>query len=195
MRPPSDRALPPTRGPHPENPVSSNGGARHTPAMNASARDRVAQASREVAADAATVFELIADPEQQPSWDGNGNLASAPAGQRIRAVGDVFEMTLTRGQVRHNEVVEFVEGRLIAWRPFEPGTEPPGHLWRWELLPIDDQRTLATHTYDWTGLNDPSRFGRARSTTPARLLASLDRLADAAEGRAPDRREGTGPRQ
>jgi uncharacterized protein YndB with AHSA1/START domain len=153
--------------------------------MSGPVRDRVVHASRDVSAGAAAVFELIADPMRQPSWDGNDNLASAPAGQRVRAVGDVFTMELTRGSVRHNEVVEFIEGRLIAWCPSEPAAEPPGHLWRWELCPIDDQRTRVTHTYDWTRLNDPSRFERARSTTSDRLLASLDRLAAIAERHGP----------
>ncbi len=60
---------------------------------------RVASASREIAAGAERVFELIADPAQQPRWDGNDNLPEAPSGQRVRAVGEVFTMTLTRGSV------------------------------------------------------------------------------------------------
>ena len=40
-------------------------------------------ASREIAAGTERIFELIADPAQQPRWDGNDNLAAAPAGQRI----------------------------------------------------------------------------------------------------------------
>ena len=74
-------------------------------------------------------------------------------------------------------IVEFEEGRRIAWRPSEPGGEPPGHLWRWELEPIDSSRTRVTHTYDWTELTDEGRFARARATTSDRLQASLDRLA------------------
>ncbi len=96
---------------------------------------RVVSASREIAAGAERIFDLIADPAAQPRWDGNDNLAVAPAGQRVRRAGDVFTMTLTRGEVRENHVVEFVEGRRIAWTPAEPGREPPGHLWRWELEP------------------------------------------------------------
>ncbi|MGY1696795.1 SRPBCC family protein [Geodermatophilus sp. SYSU D00814] len=142
---------------------------------------RVVSADREVAAGAARVFELIADPAQQPRWDGNDNLAEAAGGQRVRAVGDVFTMTLTGGNVRENHVVEFEEGRRIAWRPAEPGQAPPGHLWRWELDPIDDVRTLVTHTYDWSQLTDEQRLPRARSTTADRLRASLDRLAAVAE--------------
>ena len=45
---------------------------------------RVVSASREISAGAVRIFELIADPALQPRWDGNDNLAAAPAGQRIR---------------------------------------------------------------------------------------------------------------
>jgi hemoglobin len=142
---------------------------------------RVVSASREISAPAARIFELIADPAEQPRWDGNDNLRSADAGQRVRAIGDVFVMTLRRGGVRQNTVVEFEEGRVIAWRPNVPGREPPGHLWRWQLEPIDSDRTRVTHTYDWTELTDRSRFPRARGTTVERLTASLERLAAIAE--------------
>ena len=144
---------------------------------------RVVRASREIGASAERIFELIADPAQQPRWDGNDNLSEAPEGQRVRAVGDVFTMTLTKdGAVRENHVVDFVEGRRIAWRPSEPGKTPPGHLWAWDLEPLDGSRTLVTHTYDWTDLTDRNRLPRARATTPEKLRASLDRLAALVEG-------------
>ncbi len=79
-------------------------------------------------------------------------------------------------------MVEFDEGRRIAWMPAEAGQGPPGHLWRWELEPIGASRTRVTHTYDWTQLTDEKRFPRARATTAGRLGASLDRLAALAEG-------------
>jgi uncharacterized protein YndB with AHSA1/START domain len=143
---------------------------------------RVVCASREIAASAQRIFELIADPAQQPRWDGNDNLAEAPGGQRVCALGEVFIMTTTKGNVRENHVVEFDEGRLIAWRPAEPDQEPAGHLWRWALEPIDSSRTRVTHTYDWTELTDEGRLPRARATTAEKLQASLDRLGALAEG-------------
>jgi uncharacterized protein YndB with AHSA1/START domain len=143
---------------------------------------RIVSASREIAAGPAQIFELIADPAHQPRWDGNDNLAVALAGQRVRRTGQVFTMTLTKGSVRENHVIEFDEGRLIAWKPAEPGNDPIGHLWRWELEPIDAARTLVTHTYDWTHLTDRNRFPRARATTAEKLQASLERLAALAEG-------------
>jgi uncharacterized protein YndB with AHSA1/START domain len=143
----------------------------------------IVSASRDVAAPAAAIFELIADPSQQPRWDGNDNLAEAPTGQRVHAVGDVFTMTLTNGHVRENHVVEFEERRLVAWQPSEPGSARPGHLWRWRLEPLDEARTRVVHTYDWTRLTDEKRRIRARATTSDTLRASLDRLAALAEKR------------
>lgn len=138
-------------------------------------------AGREIAAPAERIFELIADPAEQPRWDGNDNLDSAAAGQRVRGVGEVFTMKLTKGSIRENHIVEFEEGRRIAWMPAEPGKDRPGHLWRWELEPLGPARTRVTCTYDWTRLTDEKRLERARSTTPDRLQASLTRLASLAE--------------
>ena len=45
-----------------------------------------------------------------------------------------------------NTVVEFEEGRLIAWRHFYR------HVWRWELEPVDvdgQPGTRVTETFDW----------------------------------------------
>jgi uncharacterized protein YndB with AHSA1/START domain len=151
------------------------------PVTNDQESVRVVSASREIAADAEKIFELIADPALQPRWDGNGNLAEAAPGQRVHADGDVFVMTNTSGTARENHVFDFVEGRSIAWRPAEPGRTPPGHVWRWDLEPVDASHTLVTHTYDWTGLTDQKRMRRAQATTADKLRASLDRLADLAE--------------
>jgi uncharacterized protein YndB with AHSA1/START domain len=143
---------------------------------------RVVSASREIGASSSRIFELIADPVQQPRWDGNDNLAEAAEGQRVRSLGELVTMTTTAGKVRENHVVEFDEGRLIAWRPAEPGLRPPGHLWRWELEPLDASRTRVTHTYDWSQLTDEQRLPRARATTSEKLQASVDRLAALVEG-------------
>lgn len=142
---------------------------------------RVVSASREIAAGTSRIFELIADPAHQPQWDGNDNLAEAESGQRVRGIGDVFTMTLSNGAIRENHVVEFDDGRRIAWLPAEPGQRPPGHLWRWTLEPLAESRTRVTHTYDWSQLTDENRLPRARRTTTETLRASLDRLAEIAE--------------
>ncbi|GAA1782263.1 SRPBCC family protein [Nostocoides veronense] len=155
-----------------------------TESETAVSEPKVASAARVIRAPAATIFELIADPAEQPRWDGNDNLVTAAPGQRVRQVGDVFVMTIHLAQDRENHIVEFEEGRRIAWRPSEVGAPQPGHLWRWEVEPIDDDSARVIHTYDWTDLNDPNRLGRARAMTPEKLMASLDRLAALAESLA-----------
>ena len=144
---------------------------------------RVVSASRRVQAGRDTVFELVADPSQHARWDGNGNLAGAPVGQRVTSVGDVFVVTLTAGSVRENHVVEFEEGRCIAWMPAEPGGAPIGHVWRWQIDDVDSAGVMVTHTYDWSNLHDEARHDRARWTTSERLAASIDRLGALAQRR------------
>jgi uncharacterized protein YndB with AHSA1/START domain len=139
--------------------------------------ERIVSATRVISANVARIFELIADPSHQPSWDGNDNLASSAPGQRVHHVGDVFKTTLTNGAVRENHVVEFVEGSKIAWCPAEPKRQPAGHLWRWELSPVNAELTTVTHTYDWTALTDTTRLARAQATTAEMLRESMDKLA------------------
>jgi uncharacterized protein YndB with AHSA1/START domain len=145
--------------------------------MEPGAPEGIVSVTRVISASAQRIFDLIADPSLQPSWDGNDNLASAAPGQRVHSAGDVFKTTLTSGAVRENHVVEFIEGSQIAWRPAEPRKQPPGHLWRFTLEQINPTLTSVTHTYDWTQLTDKTRLERARSTTPDNLRASLDKLA------------------
>jgi uncharacterized protein YndB with AHSA1/START domain len=147
---------------------------------------RIVTVERTVNAPAEVLFELIADPARQPEWDGNDNLSRAAEGQRVRAVGDVFVTGLTNGQGRENHVVEFEEGRRIAWLPAPAGEQPRGHRWRWELEPAGEDTTLVRHTYDWTRLTDETRFPRALATTEASLRASMDRLASLAEAESRD---------
>jgi uncharacterized protein YndB with AHSA1/START domain len=150
--------------------------------MTQPADPKIVTTSRTIAAPAAAIFELIAEPSRQPEWDGNDNLANSVARQRVHHIGDIFETTLTSGALRQNHIVEFEEGRRIAWRPSEPDAQPPGHLWRWELDPVDEAHTSVIHTYDWTRLHDVKREVRARATTSDKLAASVDRLATLAEG-------------
>lgn len=145
---------------------------------------RIVSASRDIAAPTALIFELIADPRRQPEWDGNDNLVEIVRGERITAKGQIFAMRTTKGNIRDNLVVDFAEGRRIAWRPGDDGGAPAGHEWRWQVDPIDDTTSRVTHTYDWTELADERRKERARATGEPQLRASLDRLAALAESLA-----------
>lgn len=87
---------------------------------------KVVTAEIEISAPTEAVFELIADPQRQPEWDGNDNLGSAVEGQRVRGTGGSFITTLTKGVDRENHIVDFAEGRLIAWKPSEVGESRSG---------------------------------------------------------------------
>ena len=146
-----------------------------------STESRIVQSTRQIDAPAEQVFELIADPGEHARWDGNDNVAELVRGARVREVGEVFAMRTTKGKVRDNHVVDFEEGRRIAWRPGSEGGAPAGHEWRWEVEPLTEKTCRVTHIYDWRELTDESRFERARSTTESNLRASIDRLADVAQ--------------
>lgn len=143
--------------------------------------ERIVSATEVIKADAATIFEYIADPAKQPLWDGNENLGSAEPGQRVHAVGDVFTMTITKPSNRENHVSEFEEGRRIAWMPAPVGEQPPGHEWAWRLEPAEGG-TRVTHVYDWTRLQDGPRLDKASKMTSDNLRASIVRLRDLVEG-------------
>jgi uncharacterized protein YndB with AHSA1/START domain len=143
---------------------------------------KVVSAEIDIDAPAEAVFELIADPARQPEWDGNDNLGSSAVGHRVTGSGGSFVTTLTKGVDRENHVVDFAEGRLIAWMPSEVDGEPFGQKWVWEVETAGEGSCLVRHTYDWTELRDPQRLPRAQSTTAANLLASLKRLKALAEG-------------
>lgn len=143
--------------------------------------ERIVVGERIVKAPAARIFNLIADPAEQPRWDGNDNLTEAPQGQRVHAVGEAFTMLTSKGKTKVNHIVAFDEGRTIAWQTADLGHRPPGHIWRWDLVPIDSTTTRVIHTYDWTGVTDEARWPRHRQTSAANLVASIDRLAALAE--------------
>src|SRR5690625_7896655 len=88
---------------------------------------RIISAEQEITLPAAPIFKLLADPARHPQIDANDNVAHADQGQRISVVGQTFTVELTNGQKRENHVVEFDEGRLIAWKPAPAGEEPRGH--------------------------------------------------------------------
>jgi uncharacterized protein YndB with AHSA1/START domain len=138
-------------------------------------------ASTVVAAPPATVFAILADPRQHPRIDGSGTVRGTLSGPDRLELGSTFGMSMRIGapyRIR-NRVVEFDEGRLIAWR--HVGT----HRWRYELDPTDDGGTRVTETWDVSHCNAPTRWvlgALGYPRTHARSIeATLDNLRAAAE--------------
>ena len=111
--------------------------------------DRQVSRAVVVAAPPQEIFDLLADPRRHPELDGSGTLTGRPTGPDRLSLGARFGMSLHFHGVPYrvtNTVVEFVEGRLIAWRHFYR------HVWRWELEPVDvdgEPGTRVTETFDW----------------------------------------------
>ena len=98
------------------------------------------------------VFALLADPRRHPELDGSGSVRGGISGPEKLSKGAKFGMRMRMfglPYVIRNEVVEYDEGRRIAWR------HPGHHVWRWELEPVDGG-TKVTETFDWGPARSPA---------------------------------------
>jgi hypothetical protein len=136
--------------------------------------ERVERGIRFVPADPQAIFDLLADPSRHAEIDGSGSVRSSndDAPERL-AKGSKFGMSMRVGVPYKitNEVVEFDEPSLIAWRHFG------GHIWRYRLRPVDGG-TEVTEEFDWR----PSRsalflkVSGAPNRNAKAIEATLDRL-------------------
>lgn len=140
--------------------------------------DHVERASRTIAAPASAIFDLLADPARHAAFDGSGTVRQAPAGAPARlSLGARFGMDMRMGVPYRitNTVVEFEEGRRIAWR------HVGGHVWRYVLEPTaDGSSSVVTEEFDWSTARSrafirlagyPARNRRSIEATLARLDA------------------------
>lgn len=99
--------------------------------------------SRVIPADADALFEVVADPSLHHVIDGSGSVRGARGGSRRLALGDRFSTSMRVGvpYVITNKVVEFDDGRRIAW------AHVGGWRWRYEFEPVEGG-TEVTETFD-----------------------------------------------
>lgn len=135
----------------------------------------VARATRLIPAPAAEIFELLATPARHSVIDGSGTVRGAqPRTPDRLSPGAKFgmNMKILAPYKILNTVVEFEEGRRIAWRHFG------GHVWRYVLAPVDERHTQVTEEFDPTNSRSP-RLLRLVSATPRNqrsIKHTLDRL-------------------
>ena len=112
------------------------------------------------------IFDLLADPRRHREIDGSGTVRDAVEGPERLSKGAEFGMKMKAGAAYQmtNTVVEFEEGRLIAWRHFH------GHRWRYEFADVDGG-TLVTETFDWSQAR--SRLSLELAGFPAKNLAAM----------------------
>ena len=137
-------------------------------------RDQVISVSRVIDAPAGTIFDLLADPSQHPVLDGSGTVRQYRGEPQRLTLGATFGMKMhfvVPYRIK-NTVVEFEEGRLIAWRHFG------GHRWRFELQP-EEAGTRVTESFDWSTAVSPKFIelaGYPRRHAPE-MERTLERLA------------------
>jgi Polyketide cyclase / dehydrase and lipid transport len=100
----------------------------------------------EVAAPAAELYALAADPRRHPELDGSGtvrdNIEMPPQlvvgskfSTKMKMYGVPYRITSTVTALKPNELVE--------WR------HPVGHRWRWEFEALSPNLTQVTETFDY----------------------------------------------
>jgi hypothetical protein len=144
-------------------------------------KPKIAQASRVVPASADAIFELLATPDRHSMIDGSGSVLGIQPGTPERlSAGAKFGMNMKIGGRYKilNHVVEFEEGRRIAWRHFG------GHVWRYLLEPLDAHSTRVTEQFDPTSSRSPLvlRIIQASPRNQKSIEATLDRLVAWASG-------------
>ncbi len=146
--------------------------------MTTTGTDSAYLISRErlIDAPAERIFEVLATPALHSVIDGSGTVrGEQPNGPRRLSQGATFGMEMRMGAPYKilNRVVEFEEGRRIAWRHFS------AHVWRYTLEPRGGA-TLVRE--EWDGRAVPWRFVfRVTGFTrrhPGSIEATLGRLED-----------------
>lgn len=133
-----------------------------------------------VNAPASAIFDVLADPAQHAAIDGSGSVRGRLSGPPRLSPGATFgmDMRIVLPYRIRNTVVEFDEGRRIAWRHFN------GHRWRYELMELPDAegqanpRTEVVETFDGTTARIPASLSliRAYDNNQVAILKTLVRL-------------------
>ncbi|MEU8149476.1 hypothetical protein [Nonomuraea sp. NPDC048901] len=151
-----------------------------------------------VAAPAARVFAVLADPAAHAAIDGTGWVQEPADRAPLTEVGQVFRMAMYHakhpdGDYRvANKVAVLDPPRAIGWLT---GTEEEdgrlelgGWIWRYDLTPLGPSEAEVTLTYDWSAV---PRFRREYIQFPPfgpeHLINSLRHLAELAAPASPDR--------
>jgi len=156
--------------------------------------DQPVRVSRRIAAPAADIFQVLADPRRHLEIDGSEMLRGAVSDTVITGVGDVFTMRMYYSEhgdyEMDNHVVEFEQDRRIGWEPWagrgHPDTAPGssaearwGHVWSYELAPDGPDATIVTEIFDCSGAPEEERVdiddGKIWVESMAETLERLDR--------------------
>jgi hypothetical protein len=162
--------------------------------MNA---DQNHRASRVINAPASEIFALLADPNRHGVIDGSDMLRGPdPDTKPITGVGQTFKMRMHHPLLGDyqmiNTVRSFEPEARIGWAPaLDPSCgdllnslgvkEAGGHTFTYELRQADDDATVVTQTYDWSGVGDPDFAKLCPLVSEDQLAQTLDKIAQKVE--------------
>jgi uncharacterized protein YndB with AHSA1/START domain len=129
-------------------------------------------AERVIPATPEAIFTILADPSRHAEIDGSGSVPGEKVPSARLSLGATFSMDMRAGigYATRNRVVEFEEGRRIAWHHMAR------FVWRYELMPVDGG-TKVTESFDYSvpwgialvPLGVPQRNRKAMERTLERL--------------------------
>ncbi|MEO7428679.1 MAG: SRPBCC family protein [Acidimicrobiales bacterium] len=118
------------------------------------------EVQRTIEADAATIFELLCDPQGHVTIDSSGMLLDA-TGDPVTAIGDSFVVHMDREALNDYpmgkydvtvSITAFEANREIAWTILGQIRPQIGHVYGYTLEPTDSG-TLVTSYYDWSAID------------------------------------------
>ena len=138
---------------------------------------------RVIAAPAERIFDLLADPARHSDLDGSGTVRAPHESPGRLSLGARFGMDMQAGLGYRmvNEVVEFEEGRRIAWQP-RPDLALArlaigGRIWRYELEPVEGG-TLVRETWDIRHERVPPLLWPLAPATRLAMSRTLERIEE-----------------
>lgn len=118
------------------------------------------EVQRTIAADPATIFRTLCDPQGHVAIDGSGMLMSA-SGDPVTAAGDSFVVHMDREALNDYplglydvtvSITKFEADREIAWTILGQIRPQIGHVYGYRLEPIEGG-TRVTSYYDWSAID------------------------------------------
>ncbi len=116
---------------------------------------------------ASELFDFIANPRNHPKIDGSKMVRGKAYGPKRLSMNSWFVMRQLRfGKIPYlmpNKVVEFEEGKLIAWRNASPSR------WRYEFVAQSDATTQVTQYLDCS--HTGTKFAKSELSWAAKAMA------------------------
>ena len=145
---------------------------------------------RTIAADPASIFTVLSDPQGHVAIDSSGMLLDA-TGDPVTKVGDSFVVHMDREALNDFpmgkydvtvSITKYDQDREIAWTILGQIRPQIGHVYGYTLKPTEEG-TLVTSYYDWSEIDDTWREAAIFPIIPeSALRATLGILARTVAG-------------